>query len=205
MTIYVLQALGHTPGEVFSFGLHVDGPPDSVGDAVTAWATAVGLLWNHDSGAGNTLASHISSTVGIDDVSAAALDPFTGKQTEKQLTGAAHPGTSVEGTLPHSVALAVSLRTVIATRSGRGRFYLPPLDLASTDDGRVLGAAVTAAVNGAAFALNGLQSAGFTTVVYHRATLTFNTVVRVDVGDVFDDQRRRRNKLVEARTSVDLS
>lgn len=202
MPVTVLQAVGHLPGETFSFGVHVDGPPDGVNDALAAWVVAVGLLWSHDSGAGNTLASHISTTIGIDDVSAAELDPFTGKQTEKVMTSAAHAGTSTTGPLPHSVALVVSLRTALATRKGRGRFYLPPLDLDSTNAGRVLGAAVTAAVNGAAIMLNTLGDAGFIPVIYHRADQTFTSVIRVDVGDVFDDQRRRRNKLVEARTSV---
>lgn len=205
MTIYVLQAQGHLPGEVFSFGVHVDGPPDAVGDALTAWTSALALLWNHDSGAGNTLASHISSTVGIDDASAASLDAFTGKQDAKEVTAASHPGTSLATTLPHSVAEAVSLRTALATRAGRGRFYLPPLDVDSTSAGRILGAAVTAAANGAAFMCNGLNSAGFQVVVYHRELLTWTNVVRIDVGDVFDDQRRRRNKLVETRTSVNLA
>jgi hypothetical protein len=38
-------------------------------------------------------------------------------------------------------------------------------------------------------------------VIYHRGLGTTSLVTSLDVGDVIDTQRRRRNKLIEARTS----
>jgi hypothetical protein len=49
--------------------------------------------------------------------------------------------------------------------------------------------------------VQGLTSAGGNVVIYHRATGTTSLVTSLDVGDVIDTQRRRRNKLIEARTS----
>jgi hypothetical protein len=49
--------------------------------------------------------------------------------------------------------------------------------------------------------LNVLSISSATPVLYHRDLLTTTTIVTVDVGNVFDAQRRRRNKLVETRQS----
>lgn len=202
MTIFLLQAEGHLPGEVFSFGIHVNGPPTGADDALTAWIAALADLMDTDAGAGNTLKSHYPTSVGIDDASAASLDPATGRQEEKAMGAAVHVGTSLVTMLPHSTALAVSLRTTLATRSGRGRFYLPPPDTDSCLSGRATTSLVNAVVAGVSAAFDTLLGGGYNPVIWHRATLTWTDVNRIDVGDVFDDQRRRRNKLVEVRVTA---
>lgn len=205
MSFYQCTAEGHLPGgETFNFGIHVSGIAGSADTVLTAWAAQVGVLFNHDPGLGNTVKSHISDQVGVDDVFVAELDDVTGRQVTKVMTAAAHAGTNTDEPLPPQVAVAVSLRTALATKAGRGRFYLPPLATGATLGGEIITAAVEAIVAGAQTALTGMATAGFPCVVYHRDLRSGDVVNRIDVGTVFDTQRRRRNKLVESRTSASI-
>lgn len=206
MAIYLGEAIGHVPGgEQFTFGTHFNGPPGGAEDAITAFVTAVTDLFEHDAGLGNTLQSHVSDSVGVDDVTVAELDELTGRQVHKVMATCDVDGTNVGETLPPQVALAVSLRTNLATKGGRGRFYLPPLAVGAALNGQLIVAAQDAAVAGAQAYLNVMLTAGFVPVVFHRATLTADIVVRVDVGNIFDTQRRRRNKLVELRQTLPVT
>lgn len=202
MTIYVLEAVGHTIGEQFSFGVHVNGAADSTTEAAAAWHTALGLLWNGVSTPDDSIKQLVSIGVGIDDSFAAQLDPTTGKQVDKVVTSETLAGTAVGEQLPHECSIAVSLRTALATRAGRGRFYLPPYDTTTVESGRLdvdPRDQTAAAAQGMIQSLNGDS---FQVVIYHHFTLDSTPVTRLDVGNVFDSQRRRRNKLVEVRTSL---
>jgi hypothetical protein len=42
-------------------------------------------------------------------------------------------------------------------------------------------------------------------VVYHKAANSSDFISKVDVGDVFDTQRRRRNQITETRISADIA
>lgn len=205
MTFYLCTAIGHLPGgEEFNFGIHVSGVAGSADDVLTAWAAQVGVLFNHDAGLGNTVKSHISDQVGVDDVTVAELDDSSGRQVTKVMTAASHDGTNTDEPLPPQVAVAVSLRTSLATKEGRGRFYLPPLATGAELGGELIVAAQEAIVAGAATALTGMATAGFPCVIYHRGSISGTMVNRIDVGNVFDTQRRRRNKLVETRLSSSI-
>lgn len=205
MPFYHCNAEGHLPGgETFNFGVHVSGVAGAADDVLTAWTTALGQLMTHDSGLGNTLQSHISSQVGIDDATVAELDPSSGRQITKVMAAATHAGTNVGEPLPPQVAAAVSLRTGLATKSGRGRMYLPPLAVGAALGGEMITAAQEAIVGGAQTALTTMGTAGFAAVIYHRELLGGTLVVRIDVGNIFDTQRRRRNKLVESRLSATI-
>lgn len=196
MALFKHTLAGTFPGEVWSFGLHTLGNV-TVTAAETAWATAVGGFWTS---AGPLFANEVVAT----GTTTAELDQATGKQITRVETGSSLIGSATSESLPYQCAPAVSFRTNLATRAGRGRFYAPSLAVEFVAAGKMTSAAQTALLDGAEAMVNSLASAGLTVVLYGRTSHATQTVTRVDVGDVIDTQRRRRNKLVENRVSANV-
>lgn len=196
MALYRHRLEGTFPGEVWSFGLYTDSNL-SVAAAQSAFMTGITNFWAE---VGPLLCTTVAATRAV----TVELDPATGGQ----LTGAedtrADVGSSVATCLPFQCAPVVSLRTATLSRAGRGRFYVPSLAVDQVDAGRMLTAARDSLADGALALVQGLTSAGGNVVIYHRALGNTTPVTSLDVGDVIDTQRRRRNKLVEARTSRPL-
>lgn len=114
------------------------------------------------------------------------------------------PGENVSNTLPHEVAVVASLRTSIAGRSARGRMYLPPPAANTlTDQGRLNGDSREDIATAMAAYLGAMPS-GLVSVVASATTGFFLDVTQVKVGDVYDAQRRRRNRLNEVWTDEDV-
>lgn len=196
MALFKHTLQGTFPGEVWSFGLHTTGNL-TVSAAETAWATAVGGFWTS---AGLLFANEVVATA----TTTAELDQATGKQLTRVETGSSLIGSAASESLPYQCAPAVSFRTNLATRAGRGRFYAPSLAVEFVAGGKMTSAAQTALLAGAEDMVNALTAAGLTTVLYGRTSHATQEVTRIDVGDVIDTQRRRRNKLVESRVSVNV-
>lgn len=196
MALFKHTLQGTFPGEVWSFGLHTLGNL-TVSAAETAWATAVGGFWTS---AGPLFANEVVAT----GTTTAELDQATGKQITRVETGSSLIGSAASESLPYQCAPAVSFRTNLATRAGRGRFYAPSLAVEFVAAGKMTSTAQTALLDGAEAMVNSLTAAGLTTVLYGRTSHATQEVTRVDVGDVIDTQRRRRNKLVENRVSANV-
>jgi len=203
MTTFLATAQGHTPGEEWTFGVHFVGSPASLGDAVTSWHTAVNLLWT-TVGTATTLQGYTSVVVGIDDVAVAELDDGTGRQVSKEMTALSLVGTALGETLPPQVSGCVSTRTALATKAGRGRFYLWPFSVDAVNNGRLDSDVVATMAEAAQAMLQSMDGDGLQPVVFHRNLVTTTNITRIDVGNVFDTQRRRRNQLVEVRTSLTI-
>lgn len=199
MANYRLTAEGTLPGETFNFGLHVEGSAGAAADAAAAWAAALGGAW---SDATDGLGVHYTSDVTIVVAHAAELDPLTGRQIDAAEVATDLPGTeATRPMLPHEVAVAITTRGAAANRKDRGRFYLPPPSCVTVVAGLLDTTVRGHFANAAAILLNSLQGAAFTPVILH-PDLTTTAIVDVECGNVFDAQRRRRNKLIEVRSTV---
>ena len=197
MPLYRHVLTGTFPGEVWSFGVHTNGSL-AIAAAQTAWQTAVTAFFS------TAYAATLSTTTEASEASTAELIQATGKQSAKLADPVNFAGTSAAETLPFQLAPVVSFRTALATRAGRGRIYAPSLAVDQIAGGRMTTAAQGTLADSAAAMLTSLAGAGLAPVLYSRTTRELQNILRIDVGDVIDTQRRRRNKLIETRTSRQL-
>lgn len=197
MAIYRHVVSGSLPGEIWSFTMHTDSSL-GVDAAHTAWTSEITDFWTSGDPALQFL---MAPEVVVTQTSTALLSGTTGEQVTRRISAVSIPGTSTSNMLPYQVSVAVSLRTELATRSGRGRFYLPPLVTANVTDGRLAATAQAVLADEAQSFLQGLTTSGLTPVIYHRSTNSSTEITSIDVGDVFDTQRRRRGDLIEVRES----
>lgn len=111
-----------------------------------------------------------------------------------------HPGTG--GTMhgPLQTAMVMTLRTATATRSGRGRIYLP-CDAAAISGTTALftSTVVNDIVDKLAAFLTSTNTGTTSPVVVSQTQTQSRLIVSVDADYVPDTQRRRRNKLTSAR------
>lgn len=205
MAIMRLRAVGAwSGGDIFNFGLHVDSTA-SLQATATAWAAALTDMWSGTGTPAGTLSGYYTDQMTINTASAVSLVTATGQQIERIDVPLTLAGTATGEQMPPQVALVVSLRTILATKRGRGRFYLPAMATNVLAAGRLSPAAQTGVLNAAARGLNSLVAAGAPPVIWSIGLPTPPTVSRIEVGDVFDTQRRRRDQLTEARVAATIS
>lgn len=194
MALYRHQLLGTYPGEIWTFGLHTEGSI-SLAAAQSAWASAITAF------ASAAYLGDLCSDVAFTEITTAELDPVTGGQLQKASDPRSEVGTSAAACLPFQVSPVVSLRTAQANRGGRGRFYAPSPAVDTQAGGRMTTASQTNLADSAAAMMSALTGAALTPVLLNRTSMATTPLTSLDVGDVLDTQRRRRNKLIEARTS----
>lgn len=195
MALYRHTARGTTPGESWSFGVYTTGD-GSLQSAQDAFTDAIAAMWT-----GN-LDAVMTPDVVVTELSTASIASASGTQLLRVTDDVSLPGVATGEMLPFQCATSVSWTADLATRAGRGRIYLPPLAASSLDGGRVSSDAVVVIADAANALWAGLDTGGLALVLYGRTTHTTNAVTGGNVGDVIDTQRRRRNKLIEARTAL---
>lgn len=112
--------------------------------------------------------------------------------------------------LPFQAATVISLRTNTPGASGRGRLYWPALAATLGTDGKIITPAPATLVSDARAYLTGIETdleagafgGSFDLAVRSKTTKTTPHVVRLQVGDLVDTQRRRRDALPEAYSQV---
>jgi hypothetical protein len=190
-------------GDQFSFSWWSDNSltiDSSHGNAIT-WAET---LWNGQ----DTLpgyATLCSADVSIQRITTGEISPLTGQQQTLRESNVNIPGTSESSALPADVAIVVSLRSPVANRTGRGRFYLPqPTTNALTAVGRLDETAQSTIVDALTAAWTQANAAGENPVIYSRTQRATREITSFNVGDLFDTQRRRENALTENRVSAPM-
>jgi hypothetical protein len=120
----------------------------------------------------------------------------------------ATPGSGGSGK-PFQTSAVSSLRTARAGASGRGRLYWPVTGISlATATLRPSAADMTSLTSGVKTYLSGIQTAidatldGVALAVWSRKLLDLFVVTSIQMGDVLDVQRRRRDQLIESYTTV---
>lgn len=193
MPLYRHVAQGHYEGEVWSFGVHSQGSLLTTA-ANAAWVGAFQAFWT-------ATGALYCATVGVDELTTAEVIQTTGKQATKAYTASSLAGSNAGPCLPFQIAPVVSFRTAAANRTGRGRIYTPSPAVDQIVGSKLVTAARQDLLDGAVDMLRALRTAGLTPVLYGRTDHQTQEILSVDVGDVVDTQRRRRNKLIEQRIS----
>lgn len=204
MPLYQHRFIGNlASGDTFSFSWWSDNSltiDSSHGNAIT-WAET---LWNGQ----DTLpgyATLCSADVSIQRITTGEISPLTGQQQTLRESNVNIPGTSESSALPADVAIVVSLRSPVANRTGRGRFYLPqPTTDALTAVGRLDETAQDTIVDALLAAWTQANAAGENPVIYSRTQRATREINSFNVGDLFDTQRRRENALTENRVSAPM-
>ena len=105
---------------------------------------------------------------------------------------------------PPQVAVVASLRTGARGPGGRGRMYLPLWTINGTTG--LLGSTTPANVaNAVANLCEDIHGIGPVAAVVNAAPLTYSGIARVEVGNMYDIQRRRRNAINETYTSATVA
>ena len=204
MPLYQHRFIGNlASGDVFSFSWWSDNSltiDSSHGNAIT-WAET---LWNGQ----DTLpgyATLCSADVSIQRITTGEISPLTGQQQTLRESNVNIPGSAEANALPADVAIVVSLRSPVANRTGRGRFYLPqPTTDALTAVGRLDETAQSTIVDALLAAWTQANAAGENPVIYSRTQRATREINSFNVGDLFDTQRRRENALTENRVSAPM-
>ena len=134
-------------------------------------------------------------------------DSLIGVAEAVKLSGGAGTGSPK---LPAQAATVVSLRTDTPGARGRGRVYWPSMGATLGTNLRLSLPANGTVVGDMKTYLSGLRSAlagawptiGFDLAVRSKVSHTTPHVVRIQVGDIIDTQRRRRDSLPESYSSL---
>jgi len=201
MALYLHRFQGKcAAGDQFTYGWHAN----SLRDLATAQAAAVAwnaTVWN-GAAAGNGYRDHVTADVSMLNVITTTIDPFTGKQLARADTAQVIAGVAGGNSMGADVALCVSLRTSLPQRRGRGRFYLPqPAASQLTTQGRVLPDLINDLIDSLTSAWTTYDSGTDRPVLYGPTDRIIRNIVSFDIGDLYDTQRRRENKVTEARTT----
>lgn len=180
------------------------GAPVSAAQALTI-ATAIDAL---TISAGITGIFAAGTTITGNRVEARALNGVLETQAE-HVRGAPVNGTVAASPHPYQTAVVCSLRTTTPGPSGRGRLYFPATGATlAIGNYRMTPAVVNSTLLGIKTLLSGIQGAidvtldGVALAVWSRKTLALHVVNNVQMGDVLDTQRRRRDALTENVTAV---
>jgi hypothetical protein len=199
MPDYRLKILGqYTNGRPWSTRFHVTGSATEPALSA-AFSSALTAMWN---GGTPAFSSYFSPEVKIIGTLTSTMSP-TMKQTTGTPTEVFLPGTGTVGSMAYQTSPLISLRTPQMTRSGRGRSYLPPMDVAQIIDDTMVEATQTAVAAGVETFIGAVKATGVQFFLYNEYTLKDGTppftktiVNYAEVSSKFATQRRRTRKII---------
>lgn len=196
MTLFHMTLEGTTNDGAWSFGVWTTNTGDDAAAALTKFQTAVAAMW------ASGIDAFISDQIAYTAQKVVTVDQSTGKQIARADGAVTDAGADTGESLPPQVALAVTLRTALATRAGRGRIYLPPFAVSQVVNSRMNATNKGTTLTAVKGMFDTLISDGHTPVLYGRTAHTVTPITTLALGDVFDTQRRRRDSYAETYTST---
>lgn len=154
-----------------------------------------------------TLGSSMSRTGARVEVRDDATDALLGTSTQGSSSASAG---SASPKMSPQAAMVISVRTDTPGARGRGRLYWPAMGITVSATGRIPTATVTSLLTDAKSYLLGIRTdlttafpmISFDLAVRSKTSHTTPHAVRLQIGDVVDTQRRRRDVLAEAYQQV---
>lgn len=204
MTLYRHRFTGKcAAGDQFSYQWYANSIR-TVDGAHTAAITWNQVLWDGAT-AGNGYKDHCTADVSMLGVITAEINVADGKQLQRRETGTVIAGVQAGNALPADASLVVSLRSALPQRTGRGRFYLPQPGASNmTTTGRVSADMQNDIVSALVAAWSGYDTGVDKPCLYSPTFRVIRALVTFNVGDLFDTQRRRENKVTELRVSANI-
>lgn len=203
MTVYRHTASGTFPGESWSCTFHTTGSVDLTA-AQAAWVTAWTNFWSGVAPPADAIGPLIATDVTTDQLVTSALDPVTFHQVARAEDDPSLVGTADGASLPPQCAAGITWESAVASKKGRGRMYLPVFSTSTVAAGRLATADVTKVLAAAGNIPAAFTTAALTSVIFNRVSHDTTPITTIRVGDVFNTQRRRRDKLVPVYQSADL-
>ena len=111
---------------------------------------------------------------------------------------------NIAGQIPAQLAVVMSLRTGGRGPGARGRMYLP-LNNTMGNGGVVPTTLQTGVTTAAKTMFEGIRAIGPLLAVVNQGPLTYSSVGKIQIGNLYDTQRRRRNAIPETFTEALLS
>lgn len=206
MAFYRLTQQGHAlNGEIWNTTLHIEHLANQGAALLTTCMEAVTLLWQGPPTPANSIQQLVPTTIGVDELVVDELDGV-GKNLHQNRGSLALSGTSVDDVLPYQCSVAYSTRTASPTRRGRGRGFLPVFATSTAVGGLFDSTAQAQVVRAVKAMIDHINAnTSFGCVVYHKTDGDATYIESIDVGDVFDTQRRRRNQITETRISATMA
>lgn len=201
MPLYRCSFPGTLPaGDIFQFSLMVTGAENIEGAATAADAALTGLMttaafmWTPLTTFNPPQIAEVSAAVNFPTIQVASGSvSLPGEAT----TDFAHPP---------QCAIVCSLRTALAGRRFRGRFFLPsPANNVTVQGGTLDPTRMADFALGLSDFFAGFTGFNFNPVVGHRDLGTTTVCTHADVGTVIDTQRRRRDAVPETRYAVAIA
>lgn len=194
MSEFRISTRGRLPGDIWQFGfmLQYDGFASDLANTVASQWQAMLTP---------SLQADMNTGVIWDSVVASQLTTGSGVVVESAEAPIGRAGTASVGMMPPQCSVCVTILGIGTTT--KGRFYLPPFNQGClTSAGRLATSKRDAwadALDGFFGGLGGASSPA-RLGIWRTSSQSFIGAQGISIGDVIDTQRRRRNKLIEART-----
>lgn len=202
--------------EIWSTGFYLGNETADAGTASQAQVDAIAARWQTFFTASTANISNAYQTTQVKVAEMLADGKTDPLNVVYHTYGTPISGNQVAGPMPAQISLAATLTSAFPRgRAAKGRMFLPGVNISvSGSNGKLLSGSIPGLVTALRTFLNGVNTDGSPSaqlILAAKATTKApiqpglnKLVTGVNIGDVYDTQRRRRNGLKESRTAATI-